>query len=216
MSMGMESCNPPMHVQWVERKKYLLSSFGWRHFSYYEWDLCCFSHVVANLVVVVVDMIKWCVKVGCNSILGMSVSMFPETEPAEFGGELFSVWTGWTPGSSSSSSSNSLGFSHCLPLLISVFRLRFPWSLALQFLPVPVDAWRCCPLPLGCILASLVIACHFLDGVTLLACGVELCVCSLASHSSKSKHICKYRHTSLLGSHCLQKEAQGGRYHALG
>lgn len=28
MSVGMESCNPPMHVQRAERKKYLLSSFG--------------------------------------------------------------------------------------------------------------------------------------------------------------------------------------------
>lgn len=31
-----------------------------------------------------VDVIKRCVKVECTSLLGMSVSVFPETEPTEW------------------------------------------------------------------------------------------------------------------------------------
>lgn len=174
MSVGMESCNPPMPVQRVERKKYLLSSLGWRYICWSELGLCCFSCVVANLAA------EWLTKFQCwhdqvmreGSVYrtsGHASESVSRDRANRVEKNCSLCGQGWAQEEEA-----IVWVSHCL---LSVFRSQVPWSLyALRFPPVPIDALGLWLLPVGCILASLVEASHFLAWVTLLACRMELFV----------------------------------------
>lgn len=146
-------------------------------------------------------------KVARPALLGMPVSVFPEREPT--------AWERTVPCAVRDGPREEeaiVRVSHCLPLLLSVFRSHVLWSLGPG---VPTGARRCFrTLASACGLRPCLFGWGFpllsLSHMTSLQSGA-FHICGLASRSIKSKYVCKRTYMSLLGSDCYKGGVIRGR-----